>query len=53
MFGVLPKSKVNGDSDIATILQRLGYNRVWRTWNGFEEDEKRKGGVEVWKWRGT
>ena len=53
MFGVLPKSKFNEDSDVATILQKLGYSRVWRTWNGFEEDEKRKGGVEVWKWTST
>jgi phosphatidylinositol glycan class B len=53
MFGVLSKSKVDGHSDVATILQKLGYGRVWRTWNGFEEDEKRKGGVEVWKWTTT
>lgn len=30
-----------------------GYNVVWESgWNGWESDEKRRGAVSVWRWRG-
>jgi phosphatidylinositol glycan class B len=35
---------------VKATLTHAGYTRIWRTWNGFEEDERRRGGVEVWKW---
>ncbi|PVF98864.1 hypothetical protein CPB86DRAFT_704237 [Serendipita vermifera] len=50
MFGVLPKVQSKAHSSFENLLKQKGYRRVWRTWNGFEEDEKRRGGVEVWKW---
>lgn len=53
MFGVLPKVKEPHHPSVADFLQNRGYRQVWRTWNGFEEDEKRKEGVEVWKWTVT
>jgi phosphatidylinositol glycan class B len=53
MFGVLPEV-VNRDnsSTVGSFLMKKGYSRTWRTFNGFEEDEKRRGGVEVWSWKG-
>jgi len=34
-------------------LRYLGYRPVWKMTNGFEEDERRRGGVEVWRWNST
>lgn len=53
MFGVLPQMKDQEGTTVADVLHQKGYKRVWRTWNGFEEDEKRRGGVEVWRWTST
>jgi phosphatidylinositol glycan class B len=50
MFGVLPKIQSKTHGSFENLLKQQGYRRVWRTWNGFEEDEKRRGGVEVWEW---
>ncbi|KAG8760728.1 glycosylphosphatidylinositol anchor biosynthesis [Serendipita sp. 396] len=50
MFGVLAQKEDTKGQSVKQFLQEKGYDRVWRTWNGFEEDEKRRGGVEVWKW---
>lgn len=50
MFGVLPKSGNSNADAVQKLLSERGYHQVWRTWNGFEEDEKRRGGVEVWRW---
>jgi GPI mannosyltransferase 3 len=53
MFGVLPKvASRDKSSTVGSFLTKKGYSRTWRTFNGFEEDEKRKGGVEVWSWKG-
>jgi hypothetical protein len=38
---------------VEATLAHAGYARTWRTWNGFEEDKRRRGGVEVWKWRAS
>lgn len=50
MFSVLPSYQEGDHPSVGTFLQSLGYHKVWWTWNGFEEDEKRRGGVEVWAW---
>jgi hypothetical protein len=50
MFGALLR---DFDGYIEGRLRFLGYRRVWKTFNGFEEDEKRRGGVEVWRWNST
>ncbi|KIM28889.1 glycosyltransferase family 22 protein [Serendipita vermifera MAFF 305830] len=54
MFGVLPKVE-NPDTGetVGYFLRKKGYERSWRTFNGFEEDDKRRGGVEVWSWQGV
>lgn len=66
MFGALLKEgnepkEVKGDDmndvnnsnvTVQALLLNRQYRRVWRTWNGFEEDEKRRGGIEVWRWQG-
>lgn len=52
MFGSL-LGENNGNVTVRALLVKHQYTRVWRTWNGFEEDEKRRGGVEVWRWQGS
>jgi phosphatidylinositol glycan class B len=35
---------------VEIYLRGVGYKEVWRDGNGWEEDERRRGGVRVWKW---
>lgn len=44
-FGALIK-----DPKIKEILNQRGYKPVWITGNGFEEDPRRRGGIEIWKY---
>ena len=48
-FGALIEDSDDGDM-IAKYLTRLGYREVWSVGNGFEEDWRRRGGVQVWIW---
>ncbi|ELU43975.1 glycosyltransferase family 22 protein [Rhizoctonia solani AG-1 IA] len=54
MFGAL--ENLSSSSEIQdTVKQKLrglGYEVVWRIGNGWEEDERRRGGVVVWEWTG-
>jgi len=38
------------DPAVKGILTQRGYGEVWSVSNGFEEDPRRRGGVEAWKW---
>jgi phosphatidylinositol glycan class B len=38
------------DDDVATLLRNQGYQEVWVGNNGFEQDERRRGGVHVLRW---
>ncbi|KAF9526942.1 glycosyltransferase family 22 protein [Crepidotus variabilis] len=38
---------------VQDILEDNGYREVWKGGREFEGDEKRKGGVRVWKWHST
>jgi phosphatidylinositol glycan class B len=58
MFGAL-ENQLSPSNDIpksvTTVkskLEELGYKVIWRSGNGWEEDERRKGGVVVWEWAG-
>lgn len=44
LFGALLE-----EEDVKAILTRRGYTEVWSGMNGFEEDERRRGGVRVWR----
>ncbi|KAF8744378.1 Alg9-like mannosyltransferase family, partial [Rhizoctonia solani] len=54
MFGAL--ENLSSSSEIQDTvkhkLRGLGYDVVWRIGNGWEEDERRRGGVVVWEWTG-
>jgi phosphatidylinositol glycan class B len=45
MFGALLE-----EPNVRQILMEKGYVQVWYGINGWEEDERRRGGVVVWKW---
>ncbi|KAG8861969.1 glycosylphosphatidylinositol anchor biosynthesis [Tulasnella sp. 330] len=45
-FGAL----IEGNSTLQPILEKHGYQKTWFSGNGWEEDEKRRGGVQVWSW---
>lgn len=45
-FGAL----LEGDGAMQAILEKRGYQKTWSCGNGWEEDEKRRGGVQVWSW---
>jgi hypothetical protein len=47
-FNDIPKSATT----VKSKLEELGYEVIWRAGNGWEEDERRKGGVVVWEWTG-
>ncbi|KAJ8473574.1 hypothetical protein ONZ45_g16249 [Pleurotus djamor] len=40
-----------GFEGVEELLLGLGYNEVWRRGFDWEGDDKRKGGVRVWKWQ--
>lgn len=42
-FGVLLEH-----DDIAILLESLGYEEIWKSWNGWEQDSRRRGGIRVW-----
>ena len=44
LFGALLREHVG----IEPLIKRLGYRRVWAGSNGWEEDRRRRGGVQVW-----
>jgi phosphatidylinositol glycan class B len=44
-FGALRRSP-----GVEKLLEQQGYIVSWKTGNGFEEDVRRRGGVEVWRW---
>jgi len=53
MFGVLPNvASHDGSGTVGSFLREKGYAHTWRTFNGYEEDDKRRGGIEVWRWKG-
>lgn len=35
---------------IRYYIEELGYEKVWSVGNGFEEDWRRRGGVQLWIW---
>ncbi|KAG9010328.1 glycosylphosphatidylinositol anchor biosynthesis, partial [Tulasnella sp. 427] len=39
--------------DVIQLLQSKGYRESWKTNNGWEEDERRRGGVQVWSYRNS
>lgn len=47
VFGALLK-----EAGVKETFVDKGYSVVWRSSNGFEEDPRRRGGVQVWKWVG-
>ncbi|KDQ18048.1 glycosyltransferase family 22 protein [Botryobasidium botryosum FD-172 SS1] len=49
MFGALLGQTENGVS-VMELLKDRGYVQDWKVGNGWEEDEKRRGGVQIWKW---
>lgn len=55
LFGSLLDQAEYIDNERLTMrdgLQRLGYEEVWKGWNGFDwaQDEvERRGGVRVWR----
>ncbi|KAG9088238.1 glycosylphosphatidylinositol anchor biosynthesis [Ceratobasidium sp. UAMH 11750] len=54
MFGAL-EDQPSSPSEVITVkekLEELGYKVIKRIGNGWEEDERRKGGVVVWGWAG-
>ncbi|KAL5635813.1 hypothetical protein ACGC1H_004568 [Rhizoctonia solani] len=52
MFGVLENmsSSTEIQDTVGQKLRRMGYEVIWRVSNGWEEDERRRGGVVVWEW---
>jgi phosphatidylinositol glycan class B len=54
MFGALENlsSSPELQDTVKQKLRRLGYEVIWRVSNGWEEDERRRGGVVVWEWTG-
>ncbi|KAG8763226.1 glycosylphosphatidylinositol anchor biosynthesis [Ceratobasidium sp. 423] len=52
MFGALENmsSSTEIQDTVGQKLRRLGYEAIWRINNGWEEDERRRGGVVVWEW---
>jgi phosphatidylinositol glycan class B len=48
MFGVLLN-----EGGVRNILHEKGYVQTWYGVNGFEEDERRRGGVIVMEWQGV
>ncbi|KAF8610365.1 hypothetical protein BDV93DRAFT_601383 [Ceratobasidium sp. AG-I] len=54
LFGVLETthSPLNASTTVKTRLEELGYTPLKRFRNGFEEDERRKGGVVLYEWTG-
>ncbi|KAL5529188.1 hypothetical protein ACEPAG_5162 [Sanghuangporus baumii] len=49
-FGALIEDEREG-TEVEEYLRGLGYDEVWNTRNGFEEDRRRRGGVKVWQWQ--
>jgi phosphatidylinositol glycan class B len=45
LFGALLE-----EDGVRQLLQEKGYEEVWAGRNGFEEDERRRGGMRLWKW---
>ncbi|KAH7107666.1 Alg9-like mannosyltransferase family-domain-containing protein [Auriculariales sp. MPI-PUGE-AT-0066] len=39
--------------EVKTLLTETGYREDVRFVNGFEEDEKRRGGIQLWRWNAT
>ncbi|KAH7340629.1 glycosyltransferase family 22 protein [Rhizoctonia solani] len=52
MFGALENlsSSTEIQGTVGQKLRRMGYEVIWRVSNGWEEDERRRGGVVVWEW---
>ncbi|QRW00444.1 glycosyltransferase family 22 protein [Ceratobasidium sp. AG-Ba] len=51
MFSALESQTSFGRTKtVGTKLEELGYQVIRRIRNGWEEDERRKGGVVVWEW---
>ncbi|CAE6446264.1 unnamed protein product [Rhizoctonia solani] len=52
MFGVLENmsSSTEMQDTVGQKLRRMGYEVIWRVSNGWEEDERRRGGIIVWEW---
>lgn len=46
-FGALLK-----DDGVQRLVEKLGYQQDWSRWNGWEQDERRRGGIRVWAWQG-
>ncbi|WVF66298.1 hypothetical protein IAT40_001038 [Kwoniella sp. CBS 6097] len=57
LFGeLLDRTEQTSDSTVSVkdALHQLGYSVAWSGWNGFDilqDEEKRKGGVQVWRLR--
>jgi phosphatidylinositol glycan class B len=49
LFGALLDVTEDGIT-IRQLLIETGYAETWKVGNGWEEDEKRRGGVSVWEW---
>ncbi|KAG9008055.1 glycosylphosphatidylinositol anchor biosynthesis [Tulasnella sp. JGI-2019a] len=45
-FGAL----IEDNEELQLTLEKHGYQKAWSSGNGWEEDEKRKGGVQIWSW---
>lgn len=45
-FGAL----MDQDQGVRHLLQKRGYDKTWSSGNGWEEDERRRGGIQVWAW---
>ncbi|KDN51930.1 hypothetical protein RSAG8_00481, partial [Rhizoctonia solani AG-8 WAC10335] len=52
MFGALENMALSAEiqDTVGQRLRRMGYEVIWRVSNGWEEDERRRGGVVVWEW---
>ncbi|KEP53006.1 glycosyltransferase family 22 protein [Rhizoctonia solani 123E] len=52
MFGALENTSSSTEiqDTVGQKLRRKGYEVIWRVSNGWEEDERRRGGVVVWEW---
>ncbi|KAF8510994.1 Alg9-like mannosyltransferase family-domain-containing protein [Hysterangium stoloniferum] len=37
---------------VMDFFEKLGYEEEFYLWNGWEQDERRRGGIRVWKWQG-
>jgi GPI mannosyltransferase 3 len=52
IFGALIDDNTFEGRSVRGVLEDKGYREIWMARNGFEEDDRRRGGVRLWQWMG-